>query len=137
MDYEPVPPIVVNNPRDGGVTVFLTLEALNFLEPWYLTDEEFDAYDVEGRAVELRLDQRGDTVAFAIEVEPTHASELRTVLLQALKDAPPVYPGIEELSLRDLVAVAAEQLDVVPWKHDGVLARAFRRIRKTGKESKA
>ncbi len=135
MDYESVPPIVVNNPRDGGVTVFLTLEALNFLEPWYLTDEEFDAYDVEGRAVELRLNQRGDTVAFAIEAEPAHASELRAVLQQALKDTPPVYPGIEALSLSDLVAVAAERLDVVPWQHNGVLVRAFRRIRKGGKES--
>jgi hypothetical protein len=132
MYIQPTPPIVVNNPRDNGITVFLTLEAMNFLEPWYITDEEFDAYDVEGRAVELRLDEHGNTVVCAVEVEPAHASELRTVLLQALKDAPPAYPGIETLSLSDLVAVAAERLDVVPWESNSVLARAFRRIRKRG-----
>jgi hypothetical protein len=136
MDIEPVPPIVVNNHLDG-VILFLTRDSLRHLESWYVTDEKYDVYDAEGRAAELRLDQSGDVTAYAVERDPTRASELRGVLLQALERRQPVAPGLEELALSDLVAVAAERLEVVPWERNGVLARAFRRIKKRGRESES
>jgi len=142
MNIELVPPIVVYNHLDG-VCLYLTPKALcDYLESWYITDEKFDAYDAEGRAVELRLDERKAIVVRATELEPTHAPELRAVLLNALMksrskryDSPP--PGIEAFKLSELVAAATERLEVVPWKHDSVLARAFRRIRNRGQESQS
>jgi hypothetical protein len=128
MDIEPVPPIVVNNHIDG-VIVFLTAGAVNYLESWYLTDEEFEAYDAEGRAVELRLDARGGVVARAVETEPIHARELRDVLVKALEQRGSASSEIEVRELDDLIELATERLDVWPRKSNGLLARLFRRIR--------
>ena len=70
------------------------------LEPWYVTDEDFDAYDAEGWRVELRLEKRRVPTFFrwlksavelvaphAVEAEPQHAPELREALLRGFQQA--------------------------------------------------
>ena len=53
-----VPPIVVVN-RPDGVTLYESADDLTAqLEAWYVTDEGFDAYDAEGRLVELIVERQ-------------------------------------------------------------------------------
>ena len=68
-----VPPLVVDNRLDGP-SFFESGDAVTaHLEEWYVTDEDWDAYDSEGRAVELVAEKRG-VIARPVEAEPTHES---------------------------------------------------------------
>lgn len=123
-----VPPIVVFN-RPDGITLYESADALtDDLEPWYVTDEDFDAYDAEGRRVELLLEKRRVPTLFglrhadvdqvvprAVEAEPQHSGELRETLLRGFEQAG--HSGEREgRSLDDLLAEAKEKLDRAPWR---------------------
>jgi hypothetical protein len=94
--HPPTPPIVVDNTRDG-VSFYASVQVMEReLEPWYPRDEQFVAYDAEGRLVEMIVEQRERTGRFgrrlrhevvtasATEMAPTHADELRASLIAQL-----------------------------------------------------
>jgi hypothetical protein len=123
-----VEPIVVMN-RPDGVTLYASAQALtDHLEPWYATDEDFDAYDAEGRRVELHVEKRrvrtlrwfqADAeyvVPRAVEDAPRHGAELRNVLLRGFEQAGYDRGEREEHTLEQLLAEAREVLDIVPWR---------------------
>jgi hypothetical protein len=125
-----VEPIVVVN-RPDGVAVYETADAVTgHLEPWYAEEEDFDAYDAEGRHVELRVERRPAMVGtfrrrlgvvdlvvpVAVEGEPRHADELRAALVDALTGAGCVRDELRALALPELLDEARRRLDVVPWR---------------------
>ena len=127
LDERPLPlapPVVVFN-RPDGITLYESADALTgHLEPWYVTDEDFDAYDAEGRRVELRLEKQQvptwfgprhadveQVVPHAVEAEPQHAAELREALLRGFEQAGYERDEREEKPLEELLAEAKEKLD--------------------------
>jgi hypothetical protein len=124
-----VAPIIVDN-RPDGITLYESADALTGqLEPWYVTDEDFDAYDAEGRRVELRLEKRRvptffrwlksdveQVVPHAVDADPDHAPALREALLRGFEQAGYDRAEREERPLGELLAEAAEKLDTVPWR---------------------
>jgi hypothetical protein len=124
-----VGPIVVFN-RPDGITIYESADALTgHLEPWYVTDEDFDAYDAEGRRVELRLEKRRvptffrllksdveHVVPYAIDEKPQHAPALREALLRGFEQSGYWRAEREERPLGDLLAEATEKLDTVPYR---------------------
>lgn len=121
-----VPPIVIDN-RPDGISIYKTAGSLSGqLEPWYVTDEDFDAYDAEGRLVWLRIEtrevptffgwrraHRNYVVAYAAEAEPEHADALRRALLQGLGRVGQAHAEHQTLPLPDLLRIASAKLDSI------------------------
>lgn len=79
----PAPPIFVVEGLD--VTVHKCLEdAQNWLEPWWVRQKEGFVYDAEGRLLKLEARNKRVTISLG-EEEPTHASELETILHNYLR----------------------------------------------------
>src|SRR5205823_1142554 len=103
-----VPPLIIEN-RIDGFSFYESPRALTGrLEEWYASDEDWRAYDSEGRRIELKIED-GSVVPHAAEAQPTHADELRQSLVEWLerkgRDRTEIEGiGLEEL-LRDAIAV--------------------------------
>jgi hypothetical protein len=111
-----VPPIFIDNEVDG-LSNYVTVEALeDHLEPWYATDEQFRAYDSDGRMVELVLEQRTVPGSFGVrarrvevvtarscEDDPQHADELSAALTDFLARRG-AAGATDAMTLSDLVA---------------------------------
>jgi len=106
------PPIIVSDP--GDIFIFESVEAAErYIEPWGL--EQLSAYDSEGRLLSLTP---GDYVAHIdlAEKEPSHANELRNVLVCYLWEVGPRV-GISrdwllEASLEQIVSVTLEKCKI-------------------------
>ena len=117
-----VPPIVIDNhhPRET-LHFFATLADLERqLEPWYVEDESFTAYDSEGRLLELVVERRSAPAWFGlsqrqtevvtarpVETDPEHAAALRRALASFLEAQGVAEPATLGGDLGELVARAA------------------------------
>ena len=118
-----VPPIVIDNSRDG-LEMYASVTALvGYLEHWYATDEDFTAYDREGRLLEVAPDGYGVQVR-ALEETPTHEAALREALLRHLRETRENASSFETMALSQLVdEVLADGRFVVSEPGPGLLAR--------------
>ena len=109
------PPIIID--ESGDVAIFETAETASvYLEPPDIINEEYVAYDSEGRLLKLSLSdsrmpinyERMKIIIEPTEAEPSHASDLRKILMRFLS-----YLGISKdwvvsASLKDLVSKSLE-----------------------------
>src|ERR687890_2468027 len=91
-----IAPVIVDD--HGDVDFFASIEdAELYLEPWAV-EEEFTAYDSEGRLLKLKVERRESPILFglwktsvddvdieAVEDQPNHAPQLRATLLTFLE----------------------------------------------------
>lgn len=98
------PPIIVN--ESGDADIFDSVEqAEGYLEAVDVNDGRYEAYDSEGR--KLLLTATSDAVKIQEgEVEPTHADELRTILINFLVNMGDTDHGLRGLSLEKLVTIS-------------------------------
>ena len=115
-----VAPVIVDD--NGDVDFFASIEdAELYLEPW-AAEEEFTAYDSEGRLLEIRVEGREFPVLFglirskvdhvrieAVEDEPHHARQLRATLLTFLERSGLSFDNSDVQPLRELVGRGVEQ----------------------------
>ena len=110
------PPIILNESQSmavpGDVMLFTSFEsAVSYLEPIDVENEEYFAFDSEGRLLALSInDSTGRIEVASRESKPGHVLELRAVLCGLLS----IYGGerldwCEGASLPDLVAAAADR----------------------------
>ena len=114
------PPIIVN--EHGDIHVFPSVEeAETYLEPVDVRNNEYVAYDSEGRRLILSVRSRPRTFLFGLltsnvetvaigceEEQPQHAEELRIVLAGSLQRRGHPADVVQGLSLRALMSAASE-----------------------------
>lgn len=86
------PPIFIEN--NGDITVFASLQAAeNWVEPIDVRNNEYEAFDSEGRRLRLEVQKREGFLKVGheyvqvteVESEPAHAADLRERLQTFLK----------------------------------------------------
>ena len=116
-----IAPVIVD--ENGDVTFFASIEdAERYLEPWAV-EEEFTAYDSEGRLLEIRVERRESSSFFglskrvvdhvvivAVEDQPNHALQLRATLLSFLERTGVSLANSDVLPLRELVRRGVEHV---------------------------
>lgn len=116
-----VAPVIVDD--NGDVDFFASIEdAELYLEPWAV-EEEFTAYDSEGRLLELRVERRESPFFFglsktvvdhvvieAVEDQPNHAPQLRATLLTFLERVGISLDNSHVLPIRELVRRGVEHV---------------------------
>ena len=116
-----VAPVIVDD--NGDVDFFASVEdAELYLEPWAV-EEEFTAYDSEGRLLELRVERRESPFFFglsktvvdhvvieAVEDQPNHAPQLRATLLTFLERVGISLDNSHVLPIRELVRRGVEHV---------------------------
>ena len=116
-----VAPVIVDD--NGDVDFFASIEdAELYLEPWAV-EEEFTAYDSEGRLLELRVERRESPYFFgliktvvdhvvieAVEDQPNHAPQLRATLLTFLERVGISLDNSHVLPIRELVRRGVEHV---------------------------
>lgn len=96
------PPIIVS--EGGDTDIFETIEAAErYLEPYDI--EILTAYDSQGRLLTLLPTSPRITIESA-ELTPSHARNLRQVLLRFLKDVGDTADDLPQWTLDHLVALA-------------------------------
>ncbi len=94
------PPIYLDN--RGDVWIFPDVgAALAWVEPVDVKNSEYRAYDADGRRISLFV--RGGEVAYSVEAEPEHVTELESCLRKFFK-ADPKAPDVRTLA--ELVAIS-------------------------------
>lgn len=87
-------PIIVD--ENGDVNIFESIEdAERYLEPTDVENNEYTAYDSQGRLLRLIATHPRITIESA-ELEPSHISQLHTILQRFL-----AYMGLSEAYLRN------------------------------------
>src|SRR4051812_7355843 len=81
---EMVPPIIIENRLDGFEFYESPTAVTHQLEEWYVTDEDWRAYDGEGREVVLQVED-GRVIARLSDGAPYHTEDLRAALLSWLQ----------------------------------------------------
>ena len=108
---------------NGDLAFFASIEdAELYLEPWAV-EEEFTAYDSEGRLLELRVERRESPFFFglsktvvdhvvieAVEDQPNHAPQLRATLLTFLERVGISLDNSHVLPIRELVRRGVEHV---------------------------
>jgi hypothetical protein len=96
-------PIFLN--EAGNVLVFESVEnAERYAEPIDVANEEYIAYDSEGRLLELYVLEKTNRVKIrAAEMEPTHSTELQKAIVDFLSYAGISREWLSNASLNDLV----------------------------------
>jgi hypothetical protein len=116
-----VAPVIVDD--NGDVDFFASIEdAELYLEPW-AAEEEFTAYDSEGRLLGIRVERRERRAFFglsklafdyvvieALEDRPDHALQLRATLQSFLEKTGCSIADSEVLPLRELVRRGVEHV---------------------------
>lgn len=101
------PPIIADN--KGDVLVFRSpQEAELYIETVDVQNQEYVAYDSEGRLLRLLAIKRNKVALELMENEPSHASQLRTLLQKHLVTLGVPFEWVDEASLTDLVAKRLE-----------------------------
>ena len=114
-------PVIVDD--NGDLDFFASIEdAELYLEPWAV-EEEFTAYDSEGRLLKLKVERRESPILFglwktsvddvvieAVEDQPNHAPQLRATLLTFLERTGISLENSDELPLRELVRRGIEHV---------------------------
>lgn len=101
------PPIIADN--NGDVLVFRSLkDAEIYIEPVDVQNNEYTAYDSEGRLLRLKTIKHNRVALEPIESEPLHASQLRTLLQEHLVALGLPLEWIDGASLAELVAKRLE-----------------------------
>lgn len=101
------PPIIADN--KGDVLVFRSpREAELYIEPVDAQNQEYVAYDSEGRLLRLLAIKRNKVALELMENEPSHASQLRKLLQKHLVTLGVPFEWADEASLTDLVAKRLE-----------------------------
>ncbi len=100
------PPIIVD--EQGTATVFESIEdAERYLEPIDVRNEEYVAYDSEGRLLRLLPTSPRITIENA-ELEPRHSSEVRDLLIRLLNYSGHAVEKLQRENLADLVTMSLE-----------------------------
>lgn len=100
------PPIVVYEP--GDASIFQSVgSAEAYLEPIDVKNNEYVAYDSEGRLLRLSATNFRVTIESA-EVEATHILELRRILCDFLAHKGVHQEWLQRASLQELVTKALE-----------------------------
>jgi len=102
-----VPPIFIDNAVDG-LSHYPTVDALaDRLELWYVTDEQFVAYDSTGRVVDLVVEERSPgsflVTARCREEAVLHADQLRAVLIAYLARSGAAHTTTDQMTLDEAV----------------------------------
>jgi hypothetical protein len=101
------PPIIVDN--FGDTMIFESVEkAEKYIEPMDVINEEYVAYDSEGRLLQLIAELPLHVVLLAAESEPYHAHELRRLLADFFERIGISTNWLERASLHDLVMKGLE-----------------------------
>jgi hypothetical protein len=99
------PPIIADN--RGDVLVFDTVAAAeSYMEPVDVRNDEYIVFDSEGRFLTPSVEsaRRGErTLLKDAEPTPAHASEARKTLLQVLMRSSRSAPGMEQMTLAQLI----------------------------------
>jgi hypothetical protein len=98
------PPIIID--ETGDIDVFGSIEGTEmYLEPDDVEKERFVAYDSEGRLLRLIPTTPRITIECA-EWTPSHAGDVRRLLVKFLEDIGIANDKLREKSLQELVAAA-------------------------------
>ena len=98
------PPVIVD--ENGSVNVFDSIEAAErYLEPIDVENDEYIAYDSEGRLLKLIPVHPGIRIESA-ENEPNHKPELHRVLVEFLSHIEGDGDELRDTTLSDLVTRA-------------------------------
>jgi hypothetical protein len=114
-------PVTVDD--NGDLDFLASIEdAELYLEPWAV-EEEFTAYDSEGRLLKLKVERRESPILFglwktsvddvvieAVEDQPNHAPQLRATLLTFQARTCISLENPDELPLRELVRRGIEHV---------------------------
>lgn len=104
----PVLPIIVAEGLD--IKIFQSIEdAERWLEPWWVEEGLGKAYDAQGRLIRLHAGDKRVTFQ-SWEEEPTHAKELKVLLLKFLKAANSSDAYDETCDLQHLIAKSKIEL---------------------------
>lgn len=108
----PVPPIFIVEWPDNVDVYASSNDAALSLEPWWVEEALGAAYDAEGRLLGLEIHKYNVVITLG-EQTPTHASELRTILLSYLQ-ALGYQTGLEAAAdLPSLIRICVERANIV------------------------
>jgi hypothetical protein len=122
------PPIIVD--EHGGVEIYKTIEeAAMDLEAVDVENNEYVAYDSEGRLLRLIPTSVHAVTIESAEQEPSHTDELHAVLFKFLMDNGERASWLKEASLQELVTKALEyKIDITFHSPFESIGRFFRRL---------
>jgi hypothetical protein len=97
-----IAPIIIYN--FGDVLIFETVEkAERYIEPIDIDNNEYIAYDSEGRLLRLIVRSRNRVHIEATEAEPNHADEVRKILIDFLAYVGLLRDRLLNATLQDLI----------------------------------
>jgi hypothetical protein len=100
-------PVILSN--YGDVLIFDSIEkAERYIEPIDVTNNEYIAYDSEGRLLRLVEQSRYRVIVEPVESDPSHRGELREILVDFLARIGVSQNWLAGASLEDLVTKGLE-----------------------------
>ena len=119
-------PIIVN--EHGDIAVYESVEDAEMdLEAIDVENNEYVAYDSEGRLLRLIPKPLHEVVIVSAEQEPSHADELHAILFRFLMEVGVPADWLKQASLQELVAKALDfKIDLTGHPLNGI-SKFFKR----------